>query len=114
MHRDIKLGNLFLSDRMEVKVGDFGLAAKQENEGDKRRTVCGTPNYMAPEILDSNVGHSFEVDIWAVGVIMFAMIIGKPPFETPEVKSTYKRIQRNDYFFPDHAQITPQAKDIIS
>jgi polo-like kinase 1 len=47
---------------------------------------------MAPEILDSNVGHSFEVDIWAVGVIMFAMIIGKPPFETPEVKSTYKRI----------------------
>ena len=91
VHRDMKLGNLFLSDKMQLKVGDLGLAAKIDHEGDKRRTVCGTPNYIAPEVLDSTIGHSFAVDIWAFGVIMFAMLFGSPPYETPEVKLTYKR-----------------------
>jgi polo-like kinase 1 len=63
-----------------------------EIEGEKRKTVCGTPNYIAPEVLDSKIGHSYEVDIWALGVIMYAMICGRPPFETAEVKLTYKRI----------------------
>lgn len=51
MHRDLKLGNLFLNDNMEVKMGDFGLATKLEYLGEKRKTICGTPNYIAPEIL---------------------------------------------------------------
>ena len=63
IHRDIKLGNIFLSDKMEIKMGDFGLAAKLEFEGEKKRTICGTPNYIAPEILDGRCGHSYEVDI---------------------------------------------------
>ena len=96
VHRDIKLGNLFLTEKMELKVGDFGLAVEIENN-ELRRTHCGTPNYIAPEVLDSSIGHSYECDIWAVGVIMFATIIGKPPFETPEVKQTYERIKKNDY-----------------
>ena len=65
IHRDIKLGNIFLSDKMEIKMGDFGLAAKLEFEGEKKRTICGTPNYIAPEILDGRGGHSYEVDIWS-------------------------------------------------
>jgi polo-like kinase 1 len=52
VHRDLKLGNLFLTDKMEVKVGDFGLAAKIEFDGERKRTVCGTPNYIAPEVID--------------------------------------------------------------
>lgn len=48
VHRDLKLGNLFLSDSMEIKLGDFGLATKLEYPGDKRKTICGTPNYIAP------------------------------------------------------------------
>jgi polo-like kinase 1 len=48
----LKLGNLFLTDRMQLKVGDFGLATKVLFEGEKKRTICGTPNYIAPEILD--------------------------------------------------------------
>lgn len=63
IHRDIKLGNIFLSERMEIKMGDFGLAAKLEFEGEKKRTICGTPNYIAPEILNGKSGHSYEVDI---------------------------------------------------
>ena len=49
---------------MEIKIGDFGLATKIEFEGEKKKTVCGTPNYIAPEILEATTGHSYEVDIW--------------------------------------------------
>ena len=66
----LKLGNLFLSEKMEIKVGDLGLATKLEFDGEKKRTICGTPNYIAPEILDGKCGHSYEVDVWSVGVIM--------------------------------------------
>ena len=63
IHRDLKLGNLFLNEQMEIKIGDFGLATRIEYEGEKKRTICGTPNYIAPEILEAKNGHSFEVDI---------------------------------------------------
>jgi polo-like kinase 1 len=59
IHRDLKLGNLFLSEKMDIKVGDFGLAAKLEFDNEKKHTICGTPNYIAPEILDGKIGHSF-------------------------------------------------------
>ena len=113
IHRDLKLGNLFISDKMEIKVGDFGLATKLEFDGERKRTVCGTPNYIAPEILEGKAGHSYEVDIWSLGVIMYTLIIGKPPFETNNVKETYKRIKNGNYSFPEHAIISEPAKDLI-
>jgi serine/threonine protein kinase len=69
----LKLGNLFLNDKLEIKVGDFGLAAKLSFDGEKRKTICGTPNYIAPEILEGKTGHSYEVDIWSLGVIMYCL-----------------------------------------
>ena len=113
IHRDLKLGNLFISDKMELKVGDFGLATKLEFDGERKRTVCGTPNYIAPEILDGKTGHSYEVDIWSLGVIIYTLIIGKPPFETNNVKETYKRIKMNSYSFPERAIISDAAKALI-
>ena len=91
---------------MQVKVCDFGLAAKLDYEDQKRRTVCGTPNYIAPEVLDSKIGHSFEVDIWSLGVILYTMLIGRPPFETTDVKLTYKRIKQGSYSFPENVEIS--------
>ena len=113
IHRDLKLGNLFISDKMEIKVGDFGLATKLEFDGERKRTVCGTPNYIAPEILEGKTGHSYEVDIWSLGVIIYTLIIGKPPFETNNVKETYKRIKMGNYSFPENAIISEPAKDLI-
>ena len=114
IHRDLKLSNLFLSENMELKVGDFGLATKLDFEGEKKRTVCGTPNYIAPEILDGKFGYSFEVDIWSLGVIIYTLIIGKPPFETDNVKETYKKIKLNKYSFPINAVISDYAKNLIT
>jgi polo-like kinase 1 len=95
IHRDLKLGNLFLDSDMRIKVGDFGLATRLTTADEKRRTICGTPNYIAPEVLEGKQGHSYEVDIWSLGVIIYTLIIGKPPFETTDVKATYNRIKRN-------------------
>lgn len=100
IHRDLKLGNLFLNKDMEIKVGDFGLATRVTFDGEKKRTICGTPNYIAPEVLSSRIGHSYEVDIWSIGVIIYTLLFGRPPFETSDVKRTYKRIKLNDYTFP--------------
>uniref|UniRef100_A0A1Y1K3G5 Protein kinase domain-containing protein n=1 Tax=Photinus pyralis TaxID=7054 RepID=A0A1Y1K3G5_PHOPY len=96
IHRDLKLGNLFLNDDLHVKIGDFGLAARIEFEGETKKTLCGTPNYIAPEILNKK-GHSFEVDIWSIGCIMYTLLVGKPPFETSSLKETYNRIKKCHY-----------------
>ncbi|KAG6574745.1 PLK/PLK-UNCLASSIFIED protein Kinase [Phytophthora cinnamomi] len=97
IHRDLKLGNLFLTTDMRLKIGDFGLATRLDNPEDRKRTMCGTPNYIAPEILSGQRGdgHSFEVDIWSTGVVMYTLLVGRPPFETDDVKATYKRIRAN-------------------
>ena len=113
IHRDLKLANLFISESMNLKLGDFGLAARLNFDGERRRSLCGTPNYIAPEILDGKNGHSFEVDIWSLGVIIYILLIGRPPFETNNVKETYKRIRLRNYSFPQNARISEPAKELI-
>ncbi|KAL0849934.1 hypothetical protein ABMA28_011859 [Loxostege sticticalis] len=111
IHRDLKLGNLFLDDDLHVKIGDFGLAARIEYEGERKQTLCGTPNYIAPEILTKK-GHSFEVDIWSLGCIMYTLLVGKPPFETSTLKDTYKRIKQCEYRIPSSLR-KPAASMIV-
>eukprot|EP00842_Homolaphlyctis_polyrhiza_P003477 jgi/Hompol1/412/HPOL_003644-RA len=113
IHRDIKLGNLFLARRMQLKIGDFGLATVIKHDGERKMTICGTPNYIAPEVL-SKEGHSFEVDTWSVGIVMYTLVVGKPPFQTKDVKEIYERISRNEYEFPKDIPVSDQARVIIS
>jgi polo-like kinase 1 len=116
IHRDLKLGNLFLDKHLNMKVGDLGLATRLEDKDEKRKTICGTPNYIAPEIIQGDKakrGHSFEVDVWSMGVILYTLLVGKPPYEAKDVKATYQRIINNEYSFPKHTQVSDVAKDLI-
>ena len=88
IHRDLKLGNLFIDHDMQIKIGDFGLCARLNSRLERRQSVLGTPNYISPEVLDGlkYQGHSFEADIWSLGVVVFILLCGVPPFEAAEVK----------------------------
>lgn len=110
IHRDLKLGNLFLNDDLCVKIGDFGLATKIEYDGERKKTLCGTPNYIAPEILTKK-GHSYEVDIWSIGCVMYTLLVGQPPFETKSLKDTYSKIKKCDYRVPSN--LRKNAADMI-
>ncbi|GAB1610294.1 serine/threonine-protein kinase PLK1-like [Argonauta hians] len=111
IHRDLKLGNMFLNEDMQIKIGDFGLATSVNHDGEKKMTVCGTPNYIAPEVL-SKKGHSYEADIWAIGCILYALLVGRPPFETSTLIETYFRITANTYTIPSN--ISPAAEKLIT
>ncbi|KAG7476585.1 hypothetical protein MATL_G00084480 [Megalops atlanticus] len=111
LHRDLKLGNFFINESMELKVGDFGLAAKLEPLENRRRTICGTPNYLSPEVLNKQ-GHGCESDVWALGCVMYTMLLGRPPFETTNLKETYRCIREARYSMP--SSLSPPAKLLIA
>jgi polo-like kinase 1 len=114
IHRDLKLGNLFIQHDMRLRVGDFGLAAKLECADERKRTMCGTPNYIAPEVLDQHgKGHSFQADVWSIGVIMYTLLVGCPPFETKDVQCTYERIKRVKYSFPGDKPVSSEARALV-
>ena len=99
---------------MIVKIGDFGLAYQLESVDEKRNAICGTPNYVAPEIIKgSSEGYSFEVDVWSLGVIIYKLIIGVNPFAAASIQETYQRIKDNDYEFPEEINISYAAEDLI-
>ncbi|KAJ5887238.1 hypothetical protein N7504_011285 [Penicillium tannophilum] len=120
-HRDLKMGNLFLDHNMNIKVGDFGLAAMilSDKDAKRRNTLCGTPNYIAPEVLDkSKGGHTQKVDIWSLGVICFAMLTGYPPFQSKTQEEIYKKVRNLAYVWPKDSEnnnhIPEEAKDLVS
>lgn len=102
IHRDLKLTNIFLDDNLEVKVGDLGLAAQLSEPNERKKTMCGTPSYIAPEILASaeKRAYSYEVDIWSIGVIAYNLLVGKNPYDGGDVNRTYDNIRENHLEFP--------------
>ncbi|XP_066548134.1 serine/threonine-protein kinase PLK3 [Amia ocellicauda] len=111
LHRDLKLGNFFVNDKMELKLGDFGLAAKLEPVDQRKKTICGTPNYLAPEVLNRQ-GHGPESDVWSLGCVMYTLLCGNPPFETLDLKETYRCIKEVKYTLPH--SLSPSAQKLLS
>uniref|UniRef100_A0A8C5QSZ8 Serine/threonine-protein kinase PLK3 n=1 Tax=Leptobrachium leishanense TaxID=445787 RepID=A0A8C5QSZ8_9ANUR len=110
LHRDLKLGNFFINEGMELKVGDFGLAARLEPLEQRKKTICGTPNYLAPEVLYRQ-GHGPESDVWSLGCVMYTLLCGTPPFETSDLKETYRCIKQVKYTLP--ACLSSGARHLI-
>ena len=116
IHRDLKLGNIFINNTngITIKIGDFGLCALIEHDS-KRKTVCGTPNYIAPEVLfGKDCGHSYEADVWSFGIILYTLLIGNPPFQESTVDEIYTRIRKNEFCFPDRfKEMAGQVSDTL-
>jgi serine/threonine protein kinase len=111
MHRDLKLANLFLSDdKTELRIGDFGLAVQLSTAQDSHSTFCGTPNYMAPEIVN-HLTYDARTDLFSFGCIVFACLTGSPPFESQKVEDTLKKVSKIEYEIPEYC--SGEAKDLI-
>ncbi|GAV05362.1 hypothetical protein RvY_15510 [Ramazzottius varieornatus] len=96
IHRDIKPENLLLGGYGEIKLADFGWSVHAASS--KRRTVCGTTDYLAPELVD-RVLYDATIDIWCTGVLLYEFLVGRPPFETdpPSIEETHELIRHCEY-----------------
>jgi len=116
VHRDLKPENLLLKDKnsiSEVKLADFGLS-KIVSQQVMMQTACGTPGYVAPEVLLAK-GYEKEVDMWSIGVITYILLCGFPPFYNEKLQLLFEQIMKADYDFPEDywSDISNDAKDFI-
>ena len=96
LHRDLKPENMLIDHRGNAKLTDFGFAKRVD---DRTFTMCGTPEYLAPEIIDQK-GYNRAVDWWAVGVLTYEMRAGRSPFEAGDQLKMFRKIREREMRFP--------------
>mmetsp|Transcript_83543 Transcript_83543/g.202598 ORF Transcript_83543/g.202598 Transcript_83543/m.202598 type:complete len:448 (-) Transcript_83543:90-1433(-) len=106
-HRDLKPENLLLDETSLLKISDFGLSALYTggpDDGTSRATLlhttCGTPNYVAPEVLNDRGYDGRAADVWSMGVILYVLLAGFLPFDEPHMSALFRKIQKAEFVYP--------------
>ena len=105
--RDIKPENLLIGHDGELRMSDFGWAV-DGSEQSRRLTLCGTADYLAPEMV-ARTGHDVKADIWCLGILCYELLYGAPPFEETTIEETFERIKTARFRFPR----TPEVRTVF-
>ncbi len=117
IYRDLKPENILVDPQGHLKLTDFGLSKAGissvggSTEGSKTRTFCGTPDYLAPEIIQGSP-HGKAVDWWGLGVLLYEMLTGQPPFRGKNRNELYEQVLKVEVIFPEH--VSQPAKNLVS
>mmetsp|Transcript_3142 Transcript_3142/g.8085 ORF Transcript_3142/g.8085 Transcript_3142/m.8085 type:complete len:249 (+) Transcript_3142:615-1361(+) len=110
IYRDLKPENLLLDGEGHCKITDFGLSKEGIEDNISAKTMCGTPEYLAPEIVDKK-GHGRAVDWYSIGALTYEMLTGLPPYYTRDREKLFQRIRAGDLSYPSY--ITPISKSFL-
>ncbi|KAI0198897.1 Pkinase-domain-containing protein [Astrocystis sublimbata] len=113
IYRDLKPENILLDYQGHIALCDFGLCKLDMKDEDRTNTFCGTPEYLAPELLQGQ-GYNKTVDWWTLGVLLYEMLTGLPPFYDENVNEMYRKIMSEPLHFPGPEVVPPAAKDLLT
>ncbi|KAE8549943.1 hypothetical protein EYB25_008468 [Talaromyces marneffei] len=113
IYRDLKPENILLDYTGHIALCDFGLCKLDMKDEDRTNTFCGTPEYLAPELLLGN-GYTKSVDFWTLGVLLYEMLTGLPPFYDENTNEMYKKIVQEPLTFPSHDIVPAAARDLLT
>lgn len=111
IYRDLKPENILLDYTGHIALCDFGLCKLNMGDKETTHTFCGTPEYLAPELLLGN-GYTKSVDWWTLGVLLYEMLTGLPPFYSEDVNEMYRKILHEPLMFPP--DVRPDARDLLT
>jgi len=112
IYRDLKPENILLDYTGHIALCDFGLCKLDMKDEDRTNTFCGTPEYLAPELLQGN-GYTKSVDWWTLGVLLYEMLTGLPPFYDENTNNMYHKIMQEPLTFPSQDIVPAAARDLL-